>query len=52
MSEARWEMEKEKQIYVNIEMYDEVQRQLMRRECLQVVVNTIGRQGTRQYGAC
>ena len=26
MSEARWEMEKEQQIYVNIEMYDEVQR--------------------------
>ena len=26
MSKARWEMEKEQQIYVNIEMYDEVQR--------------------------
>ena len=26
MSEARWEMETEQQIYVNIEMYDEVQR--------------------------
>ena len=33
MSVARSEMEKEKQIYVNIEMYDEVQRQLMRRGC-------------------
>ena len=33
MSEARWEMEKEEQICVNIEMYDEVQREqeLMRR---------------------
>ena len=30
MSVARLEMEKEQQIYVNIEMYDEVQRQLMR----------------------
>ena len=29
MSEARWEMEKEQQIYVNIEMYDEVQRRLI-----------------------
>ena len=28
MSEARWEMEKEQQIYVNIEMYDEVQRNM------------------------
>ena len=26
MSVARWEMEKEQQIYVNIEVYDEVQR--------------------------
>ena len=26
MSEARWEMEKEQQIYENIEMYDEVRR--------------------------
>ena len=26
MSEARWEVEKEQQIYVNIEMYDEVRR--------------------------
>ena len=31
MNEASWEMEKEQQIYVNIKMYDEVQRQLMRR---------------------
>ena len=30
-SEARCEKEKEQQIYVNIEMYDEVQTQLMRR---------------------
>ena len=51
MSEARWEMEKEQQIYVNIEMYDEVQRQSMRRGCLQVVVDTTGREGTRQYRA-
>ena len=26
MKEARWELEKEQQIFVNIEMYDEVQR--------------------------
>ena len=26
MSEARWRMEKEQQIYVNIEMYEEAQR--------------------------
>ena len=25
LSEARWEMEKEQQIHVNVEMYDEVQ---------------------------
>ena len=31
MREARWETEKDQQIYVNIEMYDEVRRQLMRR---------------------
>ena len=30
MGEARWEMDQEQQIYVNIEMYDEVRRQLMR----------------------
>ena len=29
MSEARWEMEKEQPIYVNIEMYDEVQRNMI-----------------------
>ena len=46
-SETRWEMAKEQQIYVNIEM-----RQLMLRECLQTVVNTIGREGNRQYRAC
>ena len=41
----------EQQIHVNIEMYDEVQRQLMRRGCrLQAVVDTIGREGT-QYKA-
>ena len=51
MSVARSEMEKEKQIYVNIEMYDEVQRQLMRRGCPQAVLDTIGREGTRQYRA-
>ena len=37
-SEARWELEKEQLIYV---MYNKVQIQLMRRESLQVVVNTI-----------
>ena len=31
MNEARREMEKDQQIYVNTEMYDEVQRQFMRR---------------------
>ena len=46
MSEAPWKMEKEQQICVNIEMYDEVQRQLMRRGCLHAVVDTIGRDGT------
>ena len=46
MSEAPWKMEKEQQICVNIEMYDEVQRQLMRRGRLQAVVDTIGRDGT------
>ena len=51
MSDAHWEMEKEQQIYVNIEMYDEVQRQLMRGRCLQIVVDTTGRNGTRQYRA-
>ena len=47
-NEARWEMEKEQQIHINIEMYDEVQRHVRRRGCLQAVVDTIGREGTRQ----
>ena len=47
-SEARWEMEKEQQIYVNIEMWGEVQIQLMCRRCLHAVVDTIGRERTRQ----
>ena len=34
---------------MNIETYDEVQRQLLRRGCL--LVDTIGREGTRQYRA-
>ena len=47
----RWEQEKEQQIYVNIKMYDEAQRRLLRRMCLQVVVDTIRQDGTRQYRA-
>ena len=43
MSETRWDMEKEQQIYVNTDMYDEVQGQLMRRRCLQAILGIIGR---------
>ena len=52
MSEARWEMEKEQQIYVNVEMYDEVQWNMnLCTGCPQADVDTIGREGTRQYRA-